>query len=49
MFQLQPLPSEDSLQQKLQDKTNWEAYKALTVIDQILYKRQLHSTDSLFY
>ncbi|XP_071126077.1 cyclic nucleotide-binding domain-containing protein 2-like isoform X2 [Mytilus edulis] len=46
---LQPLPSEESLQQKLQDKTNWEAYKALTVIDQILYKRQVQNTDSLFY
>ncbi|XP_052077494.1 cyclic nucleotide-binding domain-containing protein 2-like isoform X1 [Mytilus californianus] len=46
---LQPLPSEESLQQKLQDKTNWEAYKALTVIDQILYKRQIQNTDSLFY
>ncbi|XP_060078864.1 cyclic nucleotide-binding domain-containing protein 2-like [Ylistrum balloti] len=46
---LQPIPSEESLQQKLQDKTNWEAYKALTVVSHLLYKRQEENNASVFY
>nr|XP_022321378.1 cyclic nucleotide-binding domain-containing protein 2-like isoform X2 [Crassostrea virginica] len=33
---LQPIPTEESLQQKLQDNTNWEAYKALTVVNHMV-------------
>ncbi|XP_069131070.1 cyclic nucleotide-binding domain-containing protein 2-like isoform X2 [Argopecten irradians] len=46
---LQPIPSEESLQQKLQDKTNWEAYKALTVVTHLLCKRQEENNGSLYY
>ncbi|OWF46625.1 Cyclic nucleotide-binding domain-containing protein 2 [Mizuhopecten yessoensis] len=46
---LQPIPTEESLQQKLQDKTNWEAYKALTVVTHLLYKRQEDNNASPFY
>ncbi|XP_071125080.1 cyclic nucleotide-binding domain-containing protein 2-like isoform X1 [Mytilus edulis] len=32
---IQPLPSEEHLQQKLQDTTNWLAYKTLTINNQV--------------
>lgn len=44
---LQPIPSEESLQQKLQDNTNWEAYKALTVVNHMV-QHKAHG-DSQFY
>lgn len=46
-WQLQPIPSEESLQQKLQDNTNWEAYKALTVVNHMV-QHKAHG-DSQFY
>ncbi|KAK3611132.1 hypothetical protein CHS0354_014877 [Potamilus streckersoni] len=46
---IQPIPTEESLQQKLQDKTNWEAFKSKTVAQYFMYKRQLQDYDSLFY
>ncbi|KAJ8297714.1 hypothetical protein KUTeg_024245 [Tegillarca granosa] len=42
----QPLPTEESLQQKLQDKTNWEAYKTMTVVKYISNKQAVY--ESLF-
>ncbi|XP_071089026.1 uncharacterized protein [Haliotis cracherodii] len=36
-----PIPSDDSLQQKLQNKANWEAYKAWTVTDYLVYRKHL--------
>ncbi|XP_048775168.2 cyclic nucleotide-binding domain-containing protein 2-like isoform X2 [Ostrea edulis] len=39
---LQPIPSEESLQRKLQDSTNWEAYKALTVVNHMVQQKTLH-------
>ncbi|XP_062585589.1 cyclic nucleotide-binding domain-containing protein 2-like isoform X1 [Saccostrea cucullata] len=36
---LQPIPSEESLQRKLQDSTNWEAYKALTVVNHKVHQK----------
>lgn len=44
---LQPIPSEESLQQKLQDNTNWEAYKALTVVNHMV-QHKAHG-DSQFF
>ncbi|XP_067661280.1 cyclic nucleotide-binding domain-containing protein 2-like [Haliotis asinina] len=38
---IQPIPSDDSLQQKLQTKANWEAFKALTVTDYLVYRKHL--------
>lgn len=43
-LQLQPIPSESSLQQKLQNKTNWEAYKAMTVVNHLLYRKHVHKS-----
>ncbi|KAK3100723.1 hypothetical protein FSP39_024272 [Pinctada imbricata] len=34
---LRPIPTDESLQQKLQDKTNWEAYKSRTVENQVMF------------
>ncbi|XP_064636320.1 uncharacterized protein LOC135493189 isoform X2 [Lineus longissimus] len=41
---VQPYPTEDHLQQKLQDQVNWEAYKAVTFQNEIVYKKKLHDT-----
>ncbi|KAK6172958.1 hypothetical protein SNE40_016508 [Patella caerulea] len=41
---IRPLPTDCVLQQKLQTKTNWEAYKALTVADHIIYKQQVQQS-----
>ncbi|XP_050416967.1 cyclic nucleotide-binding domain-containing protein 2 isoform X2 [Patella vulgata] len=41
---IRPLPTDHVLQQKLQTKTNWEAYKALTVADHIIYKQQVQQS-----
>lgn len=48
LFQIQPIPTEASLQQKLQDKTNWEAFKTMTVTKFILYKKDLHDYAALY-
>jgi hypothetical protein len=50
VLQIQPIPTEESLQQKLQDKTNWDAYKSMTVSNFIVVKKQLHEhgLDALF-
>ncbi|WAQ98799.1 CNBD2-like protein, partial [Mya arenaria] len=47
---IQPIPTEKSLQQKLQDQANWDAYKTMTVSNFIVLSRQLHEhqTESLF-
>ena len=41
-FQLQPLPSEEHLQQKLQDTTNWQAYKTMTINKQKTYRKHIN-------
>ena len=43
-FQIQPYPTEESLQQKLQDMSNWEAFKTMTVTDYILFSKYVHDT-----
>ncbi|XP_045203529.2 cyclic nucleotide-binding domain-containing protein 2-like isoform X2 [Mercenaria mercenaria] len=47
---IQPIPSEESLQQKLQDQTNWDAYKSMTVSNCVVFKKQLHEheVDALY-
>lgn len=47
-WQLQPIPSEESLQQKLQDNTNWEAYKALTVVNHMV-QHKAHGDSQFFW
>ena len=49
LFQIQPIPTEESLQQKLQDKTNWDAFKTMTITKFMLYKKDLHDYASLYY
>ncbi|XP_052279877.1 cyclic nucleotide-binding domain-containing protein 2-like isoform X2 [Dreissena polymorpha] len=39
---IQPIPSEESLQQKLQDQANWNAFKTMTVNNFIVHRKQLH-------
>lgn len=39
---IQPIPTEESLQQKLQDQTNWDAFKSMTVSNFIVAKKHLH-------
>lgn len=46
---IQPIPTEASLQQKLQDKTNWDAFKTRTITSLMLYKKDLHDYASLYY
>ncbi|KAK2146642.1 hypothetical protein LSH36_592g00048 [Paralvinella palmiformis] len=41
---IQPYPTEESLQQKLQDMSNWEAFKTMTVTDYILFSKYVHDT-----
>jgi hypothetical protein len=44
MFQIQPYPTEESLQQKLQDMSNWDAFKTMTVTDHMLFNKYVHDT-----
>ncbi|XP_067661264.1 cyclic nucleotide-binding domain-containing protein 2-like [Haliotis asinina] len=41
--EIQPFPSEDTLQRKLQTQTNWDAFRQMTVDDQVSYNRHLHN------
>ncbi|KAK7480125.1 hypothetical protein BaRGS_00028609, partial [Batillaria attramentaria] len=45
--EIRPLPSEESLQEKLQTKTDWEAYRAMTVTDMVEFRK--HIQDNLLY
>lgn len=49
-LKIQPIPSEESLQQKLQDKANWDAYKSMTVSNFVVCRKQLHEheTEALY-
>ncbi|XP_074650096.1 uncharacterized protein LOC141905196 isoform X2 [Tubulanus polymorphus] len=44
---IQPYPTQESLQQKLQDQLNWEAYKLATVQKELIYNTKLQ--ESAFY
>lgn len=46
---IQPIPTVESLQQKLQDKTNWDAFKTMTVTNFMLYVKDLHDYSALYY
>ncbi|KAK3099955.1 hypothetical protein FSP39_012490 [Pinctada imbricata] len=46
---LQPIPTDESLQQKLQDKTNWEAYKAITVVNHMIHRKPYYSDDTSYH
>lgn len=43
-LQIQPYPSDESLQKKLQNKTNWEAFKTMIVNDQVSYNKYVATT-----
>ena len=38
-LQVRPYPSDDVLKQNMQDQVNWDAYKFLTVHDQVLKQK----------
>ena len=44
VFQLQPYPSDDSLQQRFQDQVNWDAFKTLCVQDHVVYNKYINET-----
>lgn len=44
MFQLQPYPEIENLQNKLQSKTNWDAYKTMMLNDHVLLTKYQHDT-----
>ena len=41
--------TKESLSQTLQDKTNWDAFKTMTITKFMLYKKDLHHYASLYY
>ena len=43
-FQLQPYPSDESLQQRFQDQVNWDAFKTLCVKDHVVYNKYMNDT-----
>lgn len=49
MLQIRPIPTEESLQKKLQDKTNWDAFKTLTLSKEVLHKKMLHDHHESLY
>ncbi|KAL5011779.1 hypothetical protein ScPMuIL_010330 [Solemya velum] len=46
---IRPIPTEESLQKKLQVKTNWEAFKTMTLSKEVLHRKMLHTNESLYY
>ena len=45
LYQIQPIPSEESLQQKLQDQANWDAFKTMTVSNCVVLQKRQHEHD----
>ncbi|XP_041357807.1 cyclic nucleotide-binding domain-containing protein 2-like [Gigantopelta aegis] len=39
---IQPLPSEEALRHKLENKASWEAFKTSTLVDQLVYRKHVH-------